>query len=78
MSKASTARDYNGIVLFNYAPGIKYPFKYFPKEYFESSEIKEAYYLFQLVPNSRMKKLKNLKKHPGESLSIFAKVEKGK
>ena len=76
-TKAPTAREYDGIVLFNYAPGLKFPFKFFRRECFDPSEIREAYYLFQLVPQSRKKKLKSLKGHPGNSLSIFAKTEKG-
>lgn len=73
-----SAREYDGIILFNFAPGLKYPFKYFKRKYFDPSEIREEYYKFQLVPLSRMRKLKSLKKHQTESLAVFAKVEEGK
>ena len=76
-TKNPSCREYNGIVLFNYSEGLKYPFKFFKKEWFDSSEIREAYYLFQLVPQSRLKILKKLKKIPNQTLSIFAKVERG-
>ena len=71
-------REYGGIILFNYGKGLKKPFKYFPRTYFDESEIRVEYYKFQLVPQSRMRMLKPLKKHARESLSVFAKVEKGK
>lgn len=74
---APTTREYDGIIIFNFGSGLKYPFKYFPRKYFDVSEIRDEYYNFQLVPLSRMRKLKNLKKHKGSSLAIFAKVEKG-
>lgn len=74
---AQSTREYDGIILFNFGNGLKYPFKFFKRKYFDSTEIRDAYYQFQLVPLSRMRKLRPLKKHPRESLAIFAKVEQG-
>ena len=72
-----STREYDGIILFNHGAGLKYPFKFFKRETFDATEIREPYYMFQLLPQSRMRLLKTLKKFKKESLAIFAKVEKG-
>ena len=73
-----TTREYDGIILFNFGEGLKFPFKYFKRNYFDSSEIRDAYFNYQLIPLSRTRKHNTFKKHSGASLAIFAKVEQGK
>lgn len=73
-----TTRDYDGIILFNHGTGLKYPFKYFQRKEFDRTEIRDEYYKFQLIPLSRTRILKSLKKHQKQTLSIFAKVESGR
>ena len=72
-----TKFEYDQLVLFNWAPGLRSPFKNYRQELFNSSEIRKEYNLCQIPTTSRVKKLKNLKCFPGESLSLFAKMEKG-
>lgn len=71
-------REYDGVIIFNFGNGLKFPFKFFKRSYFDVSEIRDEYYKFQLIPLSRMRKLKTLKKHQEHSLAIFAKVEQGR
>lgn len=73
---SKTKFEYDQVVFFNWAPGLRTPFKLYRRSLFDTSEIREEYYLYQIPPNSRLRKLKKLKSFPGESLSMFAKVER--
>lgn len=71
-------REYDGAVLFNWGKGQKKPFRSFDRNVFDTFEIRPEYYQFQLTPQSRIKKLKPLMKYPNQSISMFAKLEKGR
>lgn len=69
---------YDKIVLFNWAKGEINPFKLFDKNKFSVSEIPPEWLKFQMVDSSRLRKLKPIQALPNQSLSFFAKMEKGK
>lgn len=77
-SQSTSQRQYDQLVFFNWARDCDDHFFIVNVSSFQSTEIKEAYYKYQLVAKSRIRKLKSLKSYPGESLSLFAKIEKGK
>lgn len=70
-------REYNDLVLFNWKPGLKDPFKMYPLDLFNSTQIREKWIKFQMIPSSRIRPLKALNQFPGEMMSLFGKVERG-
>ena len=72
-------REYNKIILYCWHPpnGMK-PFKVYPKTRFSNKEIRDDWYKYQIKPDCRARKLKCLKSFTPNSMSLYAKVEKGK
>lgn len=70
--------EYDRVILFNWDhwPN-RLPFQSFPKTHFLPGEISLEWLKYQMVPKSRMRKLEPFKSLPGQSLSMFAKVEQG-
>ena len=69
--------EYDKCVLFHWRAGVTEPFVMFPKEKFGPTEIRDLWYKHQMLPKCRIKLLRGLKCYPGESWSMFAKVQKG-
>ena len=75
----SMTREYDKIILYCWYPpkGMR-PFKEYHKSRFMENEIREEWYKYQIKPESRGRKLKSLKSFTPNSMSLYAKVEKGK
>lgn len=68
---------YSWLVLFSWTAGLKEPFQLFPMSQFVDTEIRPAWITSQLVAKSRIRKLKPLTSLPGQTMSLFAKMETG-
>ena len=69
---------YNQMILFNWGYGNNSPFEVHHKSRFQDTEIRPNWLKYQLVPKSRLRKLKPIKSMPNQILSLFAKIEMGK
>ena len=65
---------YGFLILFNWNEGLKNPFKIYPRREF-LNDIGENCVTQKLSDPYRIKKLRSLKSLPGQSMSMFAKVQ---
>ena len=69
--------DYWWCIMFLWDEQLKNPFECHVLNMFKTSEIKAPWLAGTLGEKSRMKKLNNLSKFPGQTMSLFGKVPKG-
>ena len=66
------------VVLFNWKHGNNSAFQFYKKDLFSGSEIHVDWLKYQLVPKSRLRKMKPVESMPGKVFSMFAKIDSGK
>lgn len=70
--------DYWWCIMFLWDEQVKHPFVCYVLDMFRKNEIKAPWLAGTLGAKSRLKKLQNLSKFPGKTMSLFGKVPKGK
>ena len=69
--------NYAFLVLCDTNEDVKYPFAWYPRSMFNSSEILDRWLQSILDNSSRLKSLHTLERMPEKSLSLFGKIEEG-
>lgn len=69
---------YEFVILFNWDVDLREPFSYHKISLFTDKDIKPQWISKNLRLESRVSKLKNLSPFPGQTMSLFAKIELGK
>lgn len=69
-----TKLDWGYIIIFNWDEGAVNPFKIYPCKAFEN-DIKDKFIDKHLADQFRVRKLKPMKSLPGETVSLFGKME---
>lgn len=72
-----SSREYSHLIFFNWSSGLTKHFKTFPISEFSEDEIRPGWINYQMRFESRCRPLKPLRKLPGQTVSLFAKIEKG-
>ena len=69
--------NYAFLVLCDKNEDVMYPFAWYPRSMFSSSEIMDRWLHSILDHSSRLKSLNTLERVPDKSLSLFGKIEEG-
>lgn len=70
--------EYWWCILFSWDEQLQHPFACYVLNMFDKNEIKSPWLVGKLNVKSRLRKLKNFSKFPGQTFSLFSKVPKGK